>query len=132
LNDARYRVASKVVNLGGFGVPQTRLRHLLLASKRKTINPASVFEVATAACGDHPPRTVRWAIDDLKHAEPIEEFDMPSTPSRENRGRIRWLFNNDAYDLPNRRRPSCHHGDHTYVSMYGRLYWDRPAQTITT
>jgi DNA mismatch endonuclease (patch repair protein) len=43
-----------------------------------------------------------------------------------------WLLENNAYDLPNLLRPECHHGVHSYASMYGRLRWDAPAQTITT
>jgi len=45
---------------------------------------------------------------------------------------MRWLLDNNAFDLPNRLRPPCHQGDHSYVSMYGRLKWDEPAQTITS
>ena len=45
---------------------------------------------------------------------------------------MKWLLENDAYDLPNRLRPPCHQGDHSYVSMYGRLKWGEPAQTITS
>ncbi|MGH3053264.1 MAG: DNA cytosine methyltransferase, partial [Gaiellaceae bacterium] len=29
-------------------------------------------------------------------------------------------------------RPVCHQSEHSYVSMYGRLRWDAPAQTVTT
>ena len=44
-----------------------------------------------------------------------------------------YLFDKRLYDLPNSRRPDCHRdGDHSYVSMYGRLHWHKPAQTITT
>jgi DNA mismatch endonuclease (patch repair protein) len=43
-----------------------------------------------------------------------------------------WLIDHDQYDLPNSLRPKCHHARHSYVSMYGRLRWDSPAQTITT
>jgi DNA mismatch endonuclease (patch repair protein) len=45
---------------------------------------------------------------------------------------MEWLLKNGKYDLPNRLRPKCHHGSHSYTSMYGRLSWDYPAQTITT
>ena len=45
---------------------------------------------------------------------------------------MKWLIENDRYNLPNQMRPKCHHDDHTYLSMYGRLDWDEPAQTITT
>ena len=38
---------------------------------------------------------------------------------------MQWLLDNDDYDLPNERRPVCHHDDHSYVSMYGRLQLGR-------
>ena len=59
-------------------------------------------------------------------------IDRPSNISPNNTKRIAWLFDNDAYDLPNEHRPKCHQSEHSYVSMYGRLRWDRPTQTITT
>jgi DNA (cytosine-5)-methyltransferase 1 len=45
---------------------------------------------------------------------------------------MQWLIDNDEHDLPNRLRPACHQGEHSYVSMYGRLKWNEPAQTITS
>jgi DNA (cytosine-5)-methyltransferase 1 len=49
-------------------------------------------------------------------------------------GRARWLQEHEAFDLPNRLRPPCHKNkpNHRYKSMYGRLQWDKPTQTITT
>ncbi len=47
--------------------------------------------------------------------------------------RIRFLFRHGRYDLPNHQRPPCHRGNnHTYKSVYGRLHWGKPAQTITS
>ena len=80
-----------------------------------------------------PPRTVEWAIGDLTGVDDSDAiFDTPSVPSSDNEARIDWLFDNDEYDLPNPRRPKCHHDNHSYLSMYGRLHWDQPAQTITS
>jgi DNA (cytosine-5)-methyltransferase 1 len=131
LREAGYSVASTVVNLLDLGIPQTRRRHLLVASSLPDINPQDVLDVASP-CSPHLPRTVRWAIRDLEDADGWAPFDTASTPSNENARRISWLFDNRAWDLPNRYRPACHHGDHSYVSMYGRLKWHGPAQTIAT
>src|SRR6185312_3602501 len=44
-----------------------------------------------------------------------------------------FLFEHGLYDLPNNQRPECHRdGNHSYRSVYGRLRWTEPAQTITT
>jgi DNA (cytosine-5)-methyltransferase 1 len=59
-------------------------------------------------------------------------MDTTPTFSEENLQRIDYLFDNDLYDLPDNVRPACHRDGTTYKSVYGRLRWDRPAQTITT
>jgi DNA (cytosine-5)-methyltransferase 1 len=133
LTRAGYQVAGSVVDLRRIGVPQRRRRFLLLASNVLNISPASVFERLTSAMPSHRDRTVRWAIGDLLGATNGSVYDTSSHTSGENARRIAFLFESNRYDLPNRRRPDCHRdGDHTYVSMYGRLRWDMPAQTITT
>jgi DNA (cytosine-5)-methyltransferase 1 len=57
--------------------------------------------------------------------------DAPAL-SPENRARIDYLHDHDEYDLPDHQRPDCHKDGHTYPSVYGRMYWDKPAQTITS
>ena len=64
--------------------------------------------------------------------DPDELFDKGSELSEVNRRRIKYLFDNDEYDLPNDQRPDSHKNGHTYPSIYGRLRWDAPAGTITT
>ena len=59
-------------------------------------------------------------------------MDSVGTLSQENETRINWLFENEEYDLPPEQRPACHRNGHTYPSVYGRMRWDEPAQTITT
>lgn len=131
LEKAGYRVATAVIDLTDLGVPQRRRRHVLLASRDHRVEPATVL-TTRIPCELHETRTVRWAIEDLLDVEPVEGIDAPSTASAVNSERMQWLIDNDAYDLPNAMRPKCHHGDHTYLSMYGRLRWDDVAQTITT
>jgi DNA (cytosine-5)-methyltransferase 1 len=81
----------------------------------------------------HPHRSVRWAIGDLLGSANGTVYDSSSLVSKKNAKRIAYLFEKNVYNLPNRRRPLCHRdGNHTYKSMYGRLRWDQPAQTITT
>jgi DNA (cytosine-5)-methyltransferase 1 len=124
LEELGYKVASKPLNLHDIGVPQTRTRHVLVAVED------GEFEWKLPMVSG---RTIEWAIGDLLDAEPTTPFDTPSKPNKDNRERIDWLFENDKHDLPNDRRPDCHQdGDHSYVSMYGRLRWDAPAQTITS
>ncbi len=128
---AGYRVATDVLDLTELGVPQRRRRHLLLALRDASGDPAAILGT-TIACCDHTARSVDWAIRDLVDVADAIGPNAPSAATGENRGRMQWLIDNDEYDLPNERRPVCHRGDHSYVSMYGRLDWSKPAQTITT
>jgi DNA (cytosine-5)-methyltransferase 1 len=105
---------------------------VVLAVRRDLgVDPAVTEESLQSQCEGHP-RTVRWAIGDLEDVESGGVLDTPSVPTPTNAARIKWLFDNDAYDLDNTQRPPCHQSAHSYVSMYGRLAWDEPAQTVTT
>ena len=65
--------------------------------------------------------------------KPLEDFDSPSRLSPENDQRVKYLIENDVWDLPDEERPVCHQdGNHTYGSIYGRIHADQPSQTITT
>jgi DNA (cytosine-5)-methyltransferase 1 len=120
-----YSVDTRRLHLYELGAPQRRIRHVLVATREGSFDFDSVLVA--------PPRTVEWAISDLAGVDDCDAtFDTPSVPSNDNESRIDWLFDNGAYDLPNHLRPDCHHDNHSYLSMYGRLRWDEPAQTITS
>ena len=131
LQAAGYSVSSDVFPLVKFGVPQRRRRHILLAASNDRIDP-SVMDRLGSACDDHAERSVRWAIEDLVDQTTESGPDAASKPVPVNLERMQWLIDQNEYDLPNPMRPKCHHGSHSYTSMYGRLRWDAPAQTITT
>ena len=131
LQAAGYSVASDVFHLVRFGVPQRRRRHILLATINDRIDPSAIGRLSSA-CDDHAERSVRWAIEDLIDQTTESGPDTASRPTPVNLERMQWLIDQDEYDLPNPMRPKCHHGSHSYNSMYGRLAWDAPAQTITT
>lgn len=125
-----YRVDEQTVRLVDLGVPQLRVRHILVATR------ATFSGLGELVARHHlwKPRTVRWAIADLARLRPRDAVDVPATLSDENILRARYLLRTNRFDLPNRLRPPCHRDqpDHRYKSMYGRLRWDEPAQTITT
>lgn len=123
LGELGYHVTSTRVDLSTIGVPQRRIRHLLVAVK------AGDFEWPT---GTGPQRDVAWAIEDLLEVEGTTEFDTPAAASVDNQARMDWLVSENEHNLPNPMRPRCHQSDHSYISMYGRLWWDAPAQTITS
>lgn len=106
------------------GLPQTRVRHFLVATQ----NPIPAFAIKPRR------KSGVWrVISDLQAAPAVGSiFSTASTPSATNTKRIDYLFDHKTYDLPNSERPECHQSDHSYKSMYGRLRKDRPAQTITS
>jgi DNA (cytosine-5)-methyltransferase 1 len=123
-----YHVDAAVVDLARLGVPQRRKRHVLVASLAGSICVESVLDKH-----ERPLRNVEWAIRDLEHRKGSGLLDTASRPSAENLERIGYLLEHGEYDLPNALRPVCHQNeDHTYKSMYGRLSWTEPAQTITS
>ncbi len=121
-----YRTSRGVLAADGLGLPQTRRRFFLVASRRGVLELEEV-----ARCLAKEATTVRWAIEDLVdvHADPL--LDSVPRLSEENKRRIEYLFENDLYELPNHMRPRCHRNGHTYPSVYGRLRWDDRAGTIT-
>lgn len=132
LEAAGYTVASDVLDLVRFGVPQRRRRHILLAVLGRLVDPAVLLGMHSP-CNDHDERSVRWAIDDLVGKNTYTGPDSASTPTDVNRKRMQWLVDEDELNLPNALRPKCHRDkDHSYNAMYGRLDWDAAAPTITT
>ena len=133
LTSCGYRVAEKVLDLVDFGVPQLRRRHILLAVRGREVDPEDILQTQSP-CSDHAMRSVRWAISDHVGVTADSGPDSPAKATAENLKRMRWLHAAPGRtDLPNSMRPKCHRDkEHSYVSMYGRLSWDLPAQTITT
>jgi len=122
-----YKVTTFMLNVNALGLPQMRKRHILLATKFQPLSYStpnlpenqSGIGLFLAGLEDEP---------NLKsHA-----FYKSSNMSAENTSRVKHLFDHDLYDLPNEFRPPCHRDKkHSYVSMYGRLHSEKPAQTIT-
>jgi DNA (cytosine-5)-methyltransferase 1 len=110
------------------GWPQTRQRFFLLA--RKDAAPAEIEDVGEALRSD--PRDLWWAIQDLEDEIIDGRLVVGAEYSDENRRRIDWLFDNGKHNLPPSERPECHQDGTTYNAVYGRLFRDKPAPTITT
>ena len=122
-----YWIDDGVVDSMALGLPQTRKRHILIASKFARPNLRAAIESLK-----RPQHDLRWAIGDLMDIKPNRLIDTPADLSEVNQGRIKYLFENGEYDLPNEWRPDSHKDGHTYPSIYGRLRWDQPSGTITT
>ncbi len=126
---AGYTVSSGILSATELGGAQTRRRHFLVATKSQ-LPHVSVEDVSTLL--GKPAMTLREVIGDLENSPHLSFMDDAPALSPENRARIDYLHDHDEYDLPDHQRPDCHKDGHTYPSVYGRMYWDKPAQTITT
>lgn len=123
-----YRIQSVPINALLIGVPQTRKRHFLVASR---YDAPPIADFINAFRTDE--RSIGWAIGDLLDANPARRIDVPANLATVNRARIKEMFENDLYDMPMHLRPPSHQfGRYSYTSVYGRLRWDQPAGTITT
>lgn len=134
LESCGYAVTEGVLAADSMGWPQTRKRHFLVARQMQKANESGPIPIETvqSALADGPPRSVLWAIgggQTLSHDRRLHE-DTELAAS--NRNRIQWLFENDEHDLALGERPDCHQDGTSYGAVYGRLYADRPAPTITT
>jgi len=133
LEEQGYAVTEFVADAQDIGLPQTRRRHILIASKLHSLEEL-LEALATIPRRGHDVRLWDF-IADLEHEMEVEGSlkTKRSGISAENRARIDYLFKSGSYDLPNHLRPPCHRDKtHSYVSMYGRLNPELPAQTITS
>lgn len=128
-----YHVWYATVQCAHYGVPQTRKRLVLLASRLGPI------EIAPPVRHDKPV-TVRSAISHLLpisagDADPSDATHSASSLSDLNLRRIRASRPGGTWrDWDESLVAECHKGKsgETYPSVYGRMKWDAPSPTITT
>lgn len=125
-----YSVAEFTINLTRLGVPQSRTRHVQIASLRplnELIESLADLPECNIGCYDY--------INDIENEAEAngDAINKTTKLSQRNEERIKYLFDNNIFDLPNFMRPACHRDkEHSYISMYGRLIPHKPAQTITS
>ena len=129
LREIGYNVSFGVLRMWQFGVAQMRRRMILVASR--VMEHVDVEEIVKEA--QIPVRPLSWACGDLlEQYRPGDVFDSSAIHSPVNQARIHYLFEHDLHELPDEQRPDCHRlKPHTYPSVYGRMWWNQPAPTIT-
>lgn len=123
----------KIVECSTLGIPQTRKRLVVLASRIRK-DSLSLIE------GSNREATVRQTIGMLPpinagEIHPEDELHMASSLSHLNLARIKASRAGGTWrDWPDQLQAACHRKSSgaTYPSVYGRMEWDRPAPTITT
>lgn len=124
-----YKVTVGILDFATLGVPQRRKRMIMIA----TLGDDEVRVDELQARYAVTERTIEWAIKDIAELPHELLVDRIAIPQEQTRKRIDYLFDNAVYELPNELRPPCHRDKaHSYDTVYGRLRWDKPAQTITS
>jgi len=123
-----YAVRIEVLNVGDFGVPQSRKRLILSASR---------IGAPKLARPGFPIRTVRETIGQLPKAgssgdELHDKTCGPRSPRVQ--AMIAAIPKNGGSrrSLPKKFRLSCHSRTTGYNDVYGRMRWDKPSPTITS
>lgn len=132
LQELGYRVWFGVVDSSKYGVPQTRHRMVLLASK---LGDIQMVQPTTTE-----PTTVRQAIGHLRalnagESAPGDRLHATATLSEKNLRRIRASKPGGTWrDWPESLVADCHKAKtgKTYAGVYGRMEWDKPGPTMTT
>lgn len=127
-----YKVWFDVVDSSRYGVPQTRRRMVLLASKHGDIEMIAPTHAK--------PTTVHQAIGRLPalragETAASDKLHVTATLSDKNLQRIKASKPGGTWrDWPVHLVADCHRAEsgRTYAGVYGRMEWDKPAPTMTT
>jgi DNA (cytosine-5)-methyltransferase 1 len=134
LNKAGYILRISVHDMAEYGVPQHRYRALMIAMRRPFNMPKgflnrSCFKTVRDAIGDLPP---------IKPGEIVDEDPMHFTAThRASTIKTIMAVPPDGGSRPWHAGPDClrraeaRRGRAVYEDVYGRLWWDRPAITVT-
>ena len=134
LSELGYFVSYSIVYCPDYGIPQTRKRLVLLASKLGEIHLIEPTHQSENYV------TVRDAIYDLPEIKDgitheIDSMHRSAKLSKINRQRIKQSTPGGTWrDWDENLKLKCHSKDSgkSYPSVYGRMEWDKPSPTITT
>lgn len=127
-----YQVFAKEVVCIDYGIPQTRKRHVVLASKigKVELIPPTHQKAVTV-------KETIGALEPIVAGERVNKdpLHISANLSDLNMKRIKFSKPGGTWrDWPEELRAECHKRDsgQSYPSVYGRMEWDKPAPTMTT
>lgn len=122
-----YQARCEIVNAADYGVPQRRRRMLLVASRLGGL-PAEPDK--------RPSMTVRDWIGSLQAAgssgDPLHDHGETRAPAVADLIRRIPADGGSRRDLPPSMQLACHKRCDGFKDVYGRMWWDRVAPTITS
>lgn len=123
-----YIVKQNIYNAAMFGVPQERFRSIVIGMKKEFLMPIGYFKPE-----DY--KTVRDAIGKLPKVKAGEAcLSDPMHKSASHKASTINVIKQVPHDGGNRPvgvGPACLDKTKGFSDVYGRLFWDRPAITIT-
>ena len=124
-----YHVVQKIYNAAGFGVPQARVRAIIVASKNEYFTlPEEILRE-----GDYA--TVRDAIGGLPPVVPGQKDARDPlhrcSAHRQSTVDVISQVPHDGGSRPDGVGPKCLDKIKGFYDVYGRLSWDKPSITIT-
>jgi DNA (cytosine-5)-methyltransferase 1 len=127
-NKVGYVVKQNIYSAAEFGVPQERFRSIIIGMNKDFLLPESLYTPK-----DY--KTVRDAIGSLRplvagEFDPIDTLHKAVAHKRSTVEIIRRVPH-DGGKLPKGMGPKCLKYVSGFSDVYGRLYWDKPAITIT-
>ena len=133
---AGYKVDYRPIRLAKYGIPQSRRRLVLIASRHGAIHlPAERYGPGTT---NEKYNTVR---DWIFHLPPIQagqeheevQNHRAANLSSRNLERVKATPEGGSHrDWPEHLKLDCHKGFSGYSDVYGRMSWDSPASGLTT
>ena len=136
LDSAGYSVDHRAVRLSRYGIPQSRRRLVLVASRHGAI------DLPDETNGPRTPNERYTTVRDwISHLPPIgageEHGEVPNhvaaNLSARNLERVKATPEGGGHrDWPDHLRLECHKDFSGYTDVYGRMSWDAPASGLTT
>ena len=136
LNDKKYNYKYGIVNMCYYGVPQTRKRFSLVASRICEVKMPEP-DAKKAILSDFIGVKNGFPKIEAGHKDDSEFMHSTSRLAPINMERLRRTPKNGgsrlAWKDDDKLQLKCYIGkDHSFTDVYGRLCWEKPSSTITT
>lgn len=135
LRESGYECTHRVLNASDFGVPQHRRRYVLLAAREKPVElPSPISGIPKLSSNTVRSTIGRFPAIDAGEADSSIPNHYAARLSKRNLERITATpaDGGSRRDWPRKLRLDCHTRTDGYSDVYGRMWWNRVAPTLTS